>query len=61
MYKLLRQSIVNGQVKEYQDSYLIYPNRFSNINVLKNLLISLQTDYDLSNVLGTIKAMPKEM
>ena len=59
MYKLLQQSITNGQVKEYEGCYLIYPNRFVNINALKDLLISLQKDYDLSNVMGTIKAIPK--
>jgi len=52
-------AIDNGQVKEYYGSYLIYPHKFMNSMVLNALLQSMNTEYNFYNIMGTIKAMPK--
>lgn len=59
LYKLLQDALLNGQAKEYRDTYLIYPGRFTNLDVLRNLLASLNDDYDFQSVMGTIKASKK--
>jgi hypothetical protein len=58
--KLLAMAIKNKQAKEYYGSYLIYPRRFTNSSVFDALLLSLQDTYNFYNIMGTIKAMPKE-
>ena len=57
--KLLLMAIANGQAKEYYGSYLIYPRKFMNSMVLDALLQSLNSTHDFVNIMGTIKAMPK--
>ena len=56
---LLAMAIANGQAKEYYGSYLIYPHKFMNSMVLNALLQSMNTEYNFYNIMGTIKAMPK--
>lgn len=56
---LLAMAIANGQAKEYYGSYLIYPHKFMNSMVLDALLQSLNSTHNFINVMGTIKAMPK--
>jgi len=57
--KLLLMAITNGQAKEYYGSYLIYPHKFMNSMVLEALLQSLNSTHNFYNIMGTIKAMPK--
>ena len=58
--KLLQMAIENGQVKIYYDTmYLIYPHKFLNSMVLDALLTSMKDKYNFYNIIGTIKAMPK--
>ena len=59
--KLLQMAIANGQAKIYYDTmYLIYPHKFLNTMVLDALLTSLKDEYNFYNIMGTIKAMPKD-
>ena len=55
----LSMAIANGQAKEYYGSYLIYPRQFMNSMILDALLQSMNRAYDFVNIMGTIKAMPK--
>ena len=57
--KLLLMAIENNQAKEYYGSYLIYPKRFMSSMVLDALLHSLNSTHNFYNIMGTIKAMPK--
>lgn len=59
MSKLLEQAISNNQAKEYYGAYLIYPRRFMNSSVLDALLAEVKDEYELYNIMGTIKAMRK--
>jgi len=57
---LLQTAIDNGQAKIYYDTmYLIYPHKFMNSTVLDALLSSMNSEYNFYNIMGTIKAMPK--
>ena len=57
---LLQMAIDNGQAKIYYDTmYLIYPHKFLNSMVLDALLTSMKNNYNFYNIMGTIKAMPK--
>jgi hypothetical protein len=58
--ELLQMAIANGQAKIYYDKmYLIYPHKFLNSMVLNALLTSLKDNYNFYNIMGTIKAIPK--
>jgi hypothetical protein len=59
MITLLQNAIENKQAKEFYGAYIIYPRRFSNMNVLDALLISLKTEYNFFKIMDSIKAIKK--